>query len=138
MAVKRLTIDNQLIFELTAQAKESREKLATCENANVALRTALKSRRKKRATATNKCVATLGAELANNKSLHLQLVAVATCSQTDTSKALFDLQNSQTSFVEVEQEAKLSRKDADKARKQSAGLVKVAEKSLCQLTEMSN
>lgn len=80
----------------------------------------------------------LETELPSAKAFHLQLGEVATFSEADANKLRTGLQKSQARLIEVEQEMKLARKDFGESRKQSAGSAEAAEKSLLQLTKMSN
>lgn len=116
------------VTEKTAQSRKGRRCVKNCA----------KGCGKKRATATNKLVATPNTELATAKNSRLRLIEVATHSETDANKAQTDLQNPQTRFVKVEQEETLTQEDLDIVREQSVRSVKAAEIALRQLTEMSN
>lgn len=96
---------------MAAEANELQEVLANREKSDAASKTASKGCEKKRATTSDKRVATLETGLPNVKALHSRLVKVATRSEEDASKAQTSLQDSQERLIKVEQVEKLPRED---------------------------
>lgn len=96
-----------------------------------------KFRGSKSATAADKWVTALGAELAEAKGSHAWLVAISAQCEADATKAQVDLGSCKVHFGKVEQATRLADASLDDARKQSAKSAKVAEEALRHLTEMS-
>lgn len=109
-----LTLENQCIPGLSAEARELREKLTEYEKSDAASKTT-RRRLKNRATTADKPVVLLEAELADGRAAHTRLIDVSAQAEEDANKVCTELGDLQVRFSEIAGEGEL----ADKSLKEA-------------------
>lgn len=107
-----LTLENQCILRLSAEANELRRKLGERKKADAASKTTPKGQMI-RGSANDKRVAALEKEFASVNASHSQLDDMATRSEADASRIRTDIRDVQARLVETAQEVMLGREDLD-------------------------